>query len=273
LSTAANGTGLRKKRYHPLFNLGDPALAEAQFAVRDHFLSVYQSAVTEVAAQSTGTAEQKASLVEAAGKLAAMRNDDSSDLAPMGDFAASVKKVGEAQSCATLGLMYFEAKVRGDDATVNRISEELRLSSCDSGWVKTLTEYVGYFGPWGTPAAIPYIRAGAVGNRVITTPADPVIGVIGDWGTGGDRARAILEQIKGMKPDILVHLGDVYYSGTATEYQENFISVVDDVFDRESTNLPVFTLAGNHDMYSGGKGYYGAVNSLRVGPKTSVLLT
>lgn len=240
-------------------------MADAGFAVRDHFLSVFQSAVTQIAKESDKPPEDKASLVEAAGKIANLRVQGSSDIVPVGAFAASVKKIGEPASCVTLGLKYFEAAATGDTATAKRISDELSGSTCDADWIKTLTDYLGYFGPNGTPGIIPYVRASAVGNRTIPIPANAKIGVVGDWGTGRDRARIVLEQIKACAPDLLIHLGDIYYSGTPEEYQENFIQIVNEVFERDKKDFPVFTMAGNHDMYSGGKGYYSTVNTLNKG--------
>jgi 3',5'-cyclic AMP phosphodiesterase CpdA len=91
-------------------------------------------------------------------------------------------------------------------------------------------------------------------------PANSRIAIFGDWGTGMPEAAAILQQIKGFNPDVLLHLGDVYYSGTVQEVQERFQSVVGSVF---GTSVPRrFSLSGNHDMYSGGAGYYALVDQL-----------
>jgi hypothetical protein len=240
-------------------------MAGTDFAVRDHFLSVFQSAVTQIAKDSTKASNQKASLIEAAGKIANLRVDKSSDVVPIGSFAASVERIGEPESCVTLGLKYFEASATGDNTTAKRIADELSESTCDSNWIKTLTQYLGYFGPNGTPSVIPYVRAGSVGGRTIPIPANAKIGLIGDWGTGRDRARSVLEQVKACEPDLIIHLGDVYYSGTSEEYQDNFTQIFNEVFERDKRDFPVFTLAGNHDMCSGGKGYYSTVANLNKG--------
>jgi hypothetical protein len=64
------------------------------------------------------------------------------------------------------------------------------------------------------------------------------------------------------KPDVLIHIGDVYYSGTAEECDLNFTRIIDATFNRATTPMPVYTLSGNHDMYSGGAGYYGILKTL-----------
>ncbi|HEY6764907.1 MAG TPA: metallophosphoesterase [Candidatus Sulfotelmatobacter sp.] len=50
-------------------------------------------------------------------------------------------------------------------------------------------------------------------------PASPTckIGVIGDWGTGMDDSIALFDTLVAMKPDVIIHVGDIYYSGTPTE--------------------------------------------------------
>lgn len=49
---------------------------------------------------------------------------------------------------------------------------------------------------------------------------------VSDWGTGTPLARNVMRCIADQKPDILIHLGDVYYSGTKKEMQEHFLSIV-----------------------------------------------
>lgn len=114
-------------------------------------------------------------------------------------------------------------------------------------------------------AEIPYVRAGKIGNRTIPLKPGARVAVFGDWGTGAGPARRIMTMIKKQKPDVLLHLGDIYYSGTAAECAANFAEVLDAVFDSKGSRIPVFSLAGNHDMYSGGHGYYDLVTKVNRG--------
>jgi hypothetical protein len=57
-------------------------------------------------------------------------------------------------------------------------------------------------------------------------------------------------------------LGDVYYAGTADENRENFLSLI----NAAAPNTPVYTLSGNHDMYSGGGPYYWLLTQLNATP-------
>jgi hypothetical protein len=123
-----------------------------------------------------------------------------------------------------------------------------------------------YFGPNGNARPIPYVRPADVGNYTIPIKAGGKIALIGDWGTGGEPARRILKQVRQQQPDVVVHLGDIYYSGTDAECRSNFETMVNEVLDPPHTSVKVYTLAGNHDMYSGGEGYYALLQRLNNTP-------
>ena len=73
------------------------------------------------------------------------------------------------------------------------------------------------------------------------------------------------------RPAALIHLGDIYYSGTPSECAANYTDVITAVFDETlgpGKRIPVFTLAGNHDYYALGYGFYKmfeAINDAIVG--------
>lgn len=93
------------------------------------------------------------------------------------------------------------------------------------------------------------------------------VGVIGDWGTGLDDARELLVRLlRECKPSLLVHLGDVYYSGTPGEARVNFADVLEEAFLQVPPRLPVFSIPGNHDYYSGGRGFYEQLELMNQGP-------
>src|SRR5262249_43125138 len=73
-------------------------------------------------------------------------------------------------------------------------------------------------------------------------------------------ARAILEQIASLSPDVVIHLGDVYFSGRPEEVRAHFLDVFEAVFG--AARPRVLTLAGNHDRYSGGAGYRALLDGL-----------
>ncbi|WP_315837144.1 metallophosphoesterase [Bradyrhizobium prioriisuperbiae] len=259
---------------------------------RDQFLSVYQSWAADVGRQLA--AERAAEQGELESTGAAITLDKPKELVAAEqvaeEVAAEVARDGRsdrtveilqesgledmsigqnAKVCATLALNLMWAKLKGDIDKVSQIESEFRPGSkCDLKWIQTITEYLGYFGPGGDQRAIPYIRPAAVGPKIISIKAGAKIGLIGDWGTGAEPAKRVLRQLKAQNPDILIHLGDIYYSGTLTECRINFEEVVNSVFDRAATGMPVYTLSGNHDMYCGGLGFYDLIKRLNTPPLT-----
>jgi hypothetical protein len=87
--------------------------------------------------------------------------------------------------------------------------------------------------------------------------------VLADWGTGVPRARKLAEAARrsleessdaGIETHV-IHLGDVYYSGWAAEYDAHFLPFWP-VQPDEAAKFGSWSLNGNHDMYSGGHGYF-----------------
>jgi hypothetical protein len=95
----------------------------------------------------------------------------------------------------------------------------------------------------------------------IVRPADDTTGtladtgriaVISDWGTnlyGAPVSAASMQRVGGY--EMLMHLGDIYYSGTKTEVKNRFLSVWPFAAGKVSR-----ALNGNHEMYSGGFAYF-----------------
>jgi hypothetical protein len=86
-------------------------------------------------------------------------------------------------------------------------------------------------------------------------PANAVVALFGDWGTGEPTAQRVMQQIKAANPTHAIHLGDVYYSGTPKEEQKRFLSIIDQ-FGPSPSACKYFALNSNHEMYSGGYGYF-----------------
>ena len=89
-------------------------------------------------------------------------------------------------------------------------------------------------------------------------PDNAVVALFGDWGTGEPTAQRVMDQIKLRQPTHAIHLGDVYYSGTPNEAKQRFLDVIDQHGPPQST-CRYFSLNGNHDMYSGGYGYFDTI--------------
>ena len=79
------------------------------------------------------------------------------------------------------------------------------------------------------------------------------VALVSDWGAGNDFAAGVARQIARRDPDHVIHLGDIYYSGTLAEVQRNFLDMWSMYGPRRAN---YWGLNGNHDMYSGGHGYF-----------------
>jgi len=92
------------------------------------------------------------------------------------------------------------------------------------------------------------------GNGIFRIPDSATIALAADWGTGTIPAYKVAEQIRMLqpRPDVTVHMGDVYYSGTPEEYHDWFLGQE----DWPRGTLRTFAMNANHEMYSGGHGYF-----------------
>ncbi len=112
------------------------------------------------------------------------------------------------------------------------------------GWMSSLLDWVDRC------KAHPIVRPATTKTSVLPDVAS--VALVGDWGTGLYGAPKIAHQIaKTGGFDLLLHLGDVYYSGTELEEQERFL----DLWPFGAGKLSR-TLNSNHEMYSGGFGYF-----------------
>ena len=114
-------------------------------------------------------------------------------------------------------------------------------------WIWSVTDWVD------RSDAHPIIRpSGAVAAAI---PNRCRVGLTADWGTGLYGAPQIADSLRRQaatrKFDLLMHLGDIYYSGTEKEVDQRFLKVWPS--DAGTVNR---ALNGNHEMYSGGFGYF-----------------
>jgi hypothetical protein len=174
-----------------------------------------------------------------------------------------------AWECVKLAGDLFMARIEGRHSEASLLEDNLKMGTCDLEWVESILCFLTYFGPSGQKAPIPYVTWRKIDDFVLESlPRNATVALVGDWGTGTIDARHTLEQMARKKPDAVIHMGDIYYSGTADETQRNFLNLFNEVFDRASPLAPaaVYTMAGNHDMYSGGAGFYSLLRRLNPSP-------
>jgi predicted phosphohydrolase len=80
------------------------------------------------------------------------------------------------------------------------------------------------------------------------------IALFSDWATGSNSALNVAKEIAKLSPDIIIHLGDVYYSGRLSEHRENFVKPIKEIILSKCPQTRVFFIPGNHDYYAGCNG-------------------
>jgi 3',5'-cyclic AMP phosphodiesterase CpdA len=264
---------------------------------RNPELSLWQSAVDQVVAKRNDSEGARRTLGSRSSAASISRPDlnDSMirDTATVcealekGDFLSAglttdrktlgIRDVG--RFCATAAFGLAKARVKayftGDNRDLDRYQQELerKFGPCDArGWATCIEEFFQYC---IRLEPIPYRTHDAEHDFVLDgrLPASATVARIADWGTGQDAATKLLQQIKMKAPDVVIYLGDIYYSGTEREAQEYFYATWQDVLGlpkvpwgetlTDLTAKPAtFTLSGNHDMYAGGKPYYALIDIL-----------
>jgi hypothetical protein len=170
------------------------------------------------------------------------------------------------------------AKQKGDTQRQANLDTEVRQYSTayTTGWLTCATNFA-FFGTYeglerpyvswvGQPEGLQF----SVINYQL--PNDAVVAILGDWGTGmSDAADMVATIMKQHNPTAIIHLGDIYYSGTPSqlsslqpaypgECQNNFLKVLANVFSQPGISpVPVFAIPGNHEYYSWGVGYFNEV--------------
>lgn len=127
-----------------------------------------------------------------------------------------------------------------------------KFAILDLGWLVALFTY--YELELGIIKRHPFNTNPAA--KIITGQDSLKVAVFGDWGTGSypdgnlpkSPSQLVMDQIAAKSPDVSIHLGDVYYAGTATEEREKLLA------SWKQAPLGNFTMNSNHEMYDGACG-------------------
>jgi hypothetical protein len=89
--------------------------------------------------------------------------------------------------------------------------------------------------------------------RALEVPNHFGLAVVGEWGSGLYGAPISAATLELARPAFhqLLHLGGVYYAGTKSEVVDRFLSLWPEVASARN-----WALISNHEMYSGGEGYF-----------------
>lgn len=169
--------------------------------------------------------------------------------------------IGTVADCAKLVAEIAWDEVF-DHSKVAALKNELVYSECDPFWAETLVVYEEFLASGKTQTYTVYSN---INDYVLSDLQDTTkVAIIADWGTGMNDALVLLQQVAGLGPDVLIHLGDIYYAGLPAEDDCHFGKLIAEVWPKDPPL--VFTLDGNHDRYAGtGGGYYKLIAGLNGG--------
>ncbi|MFD2934664.1 metallophosphoesterase family protein [Spirosoma flavum] len=138
----------------------------------------------------------------------------------------------------------------------------------DPGWALSLLDYFLVQLNW-----INKVAFNPNGQQIqVSNKSTLQVALFSDWGTGayqdghlsGSPAQLVMQQIKSQAPDMVIHLGDVYYSGTYGLFGAKTGEEYTKLVTQWTYQAPLgnFTLNSNHEMYDGGNGLFNvALNS------------
>lgn len=177
---------------------------------------------------------------------------------------------------AQLHHQLVHAQIDKDEIRINEINEQReRFKYGNPLWEEMLVEYFLYY--WDYPfhkGQAPQYRSwkdklfgndnpdyGVIQWKI---PVDATVAIIGDIGTGTDIAAAVLESALSFNPDVILHLGDIYYSGTQYEFDTRFTGMINEVMKANNKQVPIFNLPGNHEYFTGGIAFYNCLDSMQL---------
>lgn len=165
------------------------------------------------------------------------------------------------------------AHIAGDDAIEKAIARQTaQFKFGNPLWQQMYVQYYRYYWqyPWHKGCQPKYrswkdatggsgdVNFGAISWRL---PADARIAIVGDIGTGTDEAAAVLLAALGFDPHAVLHLGDVYFSGTSFETRHRLLGLIRTVSRGARRRVPFFSVPGNHEYFTGAVSYLQALDS------------
>lgn len=213
---------------------------DTPFAPRDQQLALFQSAMDEY--------------LEAAGVGTDPGSDKAARTAAVhGLWAASVGSSGQPEHQSPLDPFFVDRRAppapgTGTAGTTHPSDILARFGRLDPHWVEVVVEKAKLL----LRGKHPFVAHGSPSDFRFRMNDTATVAIVGDWGGGNEAAQAVAKQIAKLAPDHVIHLGDVYYAGTPKEVQERFLRY----WPQPKAPGRSFALNSNHEMYSGGYGYF-----------------
>ena len=188
-----------------------------QQPVRDRDISLQQSAVHQALASNSSLAKEDKEKLEYNASLHAQSLQQANSIST----TTAAQKPPDSSTPPTLGPLRSLTR---------------KYSFWDTSWIKPVLLYYKYYVISRLPPTYRNWRgylSNDLGFGVIKyrLPSQCRVLMIGDWGTHMPDNVALLRQaVTKFRPNAIIHLGDVYYSGTVEECAENVLDVMDEIF-------------------------------------------
>jgi len=199
------------------------------FAPRDQHIAVFQSAMDEYLEQ-IGVAPDAGGIAAPQGRTRTAGTDESRG-ASLDDFYNEKADPGQ--------------RPRGAERAFDLL---VKYGKLDPHWVDVVVEKAQVL----ARGKHPFVSHQSGSDFRFAMDNQATVAIVGDWGGGNAAAQAVAAQIRNLNPDHVIHLGDVYYSGTPKEVEERFLRY----WPAPHAPGRSFALNSNHEMYSGGYGYF-----------------
>jgi len=123
------------------------------------------------------------------------------------------------------------------------------FGNTDPLWIEAVLAEIGTL----LEGKAPFVSHSHVSDFFYSIEDNCTIVLVADWGAGNQSALNVGQQMKNKSPDYAIHLGDIYYAGEEAEAKDFLYRF------RGIARSRSFALNGNHEMYSGGRGYFNVV--------------
>lgn len=220
---------------------------DSWYSPRDRNIAVFQAAMDEYLNENVGPSqtEPPAAKKKSGTKSLSVgaKKTSAAPKASIDAFYKSAKTGGAGKAGAG------KTKAAGLKAKAASIIEE--YSNLDPKWITVVTEKAKVL----FKGKHKFTTHNSLTDFRFPLADEATIAIVGDWGGGNAAAQAVAAQITAINPDHIIHLGDVYYAGTPREVQDRFLKYWPPVSPAGQS----FALNSNHEMYSGGYGYFDVI--------------
>jgi hypothetical protein len=138
-----------------------------------------------------------------------------------------------------------------DPTTVPIRPSEKKFESTADAPAWAATAVAAWFFRLVTPKPDLPVPAGNAVYPLTARGGQTTVALFSDWGTGYYHSRYIARNINHLAVAQAVHLGDVYYTGTGSQFEEQFTPPLVDLIK----TMPFYAMNANHEMDSHGIPY------------------